>query len=156
MNNLNNKYSLNEIKQIISNKKIISIDFGLKRIGLATCDSMHISLAPLATLSFDDDIIHNLAKIITNEKIGVILIGIPVWNQNLNSDFFDNLNEFTSRLEEEIQLPILFYDEAFSSKRGMEYMVQLGKKRKDRQKKENLDKIAAAVILKSFLEETEG
>jgi hypothetical protein len=56
MDNLNNKYSFKRNKQIISGKKILSIDFGLKRIGLATCDTMHISTAPLTTLQFNEKI----------------------------------------------------------------------------------------------------
>jgi len=156
MNNLINKYSLNEIKQIISGKKILSVDFGLKRIGLAKCDAMHISLNPLVTLQFDENVNYNLAKIISDENIGIILIGIPIWHTNERRDFFDKMNEFVETLKKEINLPILFYDEAYSSKKGMEYMIQSGKKKKYRQQKENLDKFAAAVILKSFLEEIEN
>ena len=155
MNNLNNKYSLNEIKQIISGKKILSIDFGLKRIGIATCDAMHISTAPLTTLQFNEKIIQNLKKIIEDEKSNIIIIGIPIWKDE-NPDFFKNLTEFVNQIEKEIKLPIIFFDEAYSSKRGIEAMIDSGKKKKYRQKKENLDKFAAAVILKSFLEEVEG
>ncbi|HOV91948.1 MAG TPA: Holliday junction resolvase RuvX [Candidatus Kapabacteria bacterium] len=155
MDNLNNKYSLNEIKQIISGKKILSIDFGLKRIGLATCDTMHISTAPLTTLQFNEKIIQNLNKIVEGEKIEIVLVGLPKW-KNENTDFYRNLEELVDMIEKEIQLPIVFFDEAYSSKRGVELMVDSGKRKKYRKKKENLDKFAAAVILKSFLEELEG
>lgn len=156
MNNLINKYSLNEIKQIISGKKILSIDFGLKRIGLATCDTLHITTSPLATLQFNDTLIQNLIKIIGNEKIEVVLIGIPVWKNNDNTQFAEELNDFTKNLVDATQLPIVFFDESYSSKKGLESMVSIGKKKKFRRKKENLDKFAAAIILQSFLDEIEG
>lgn len=145
-----------EIKKLISGKKIAAIDYGAKRIGIATTDIFHISLNPLTTLENSDDIISKIVDLAKKNSIDMIVLGFPIRKGQLESLIQKEILEFKAKLEEKIDLPVIFHDESGSSIAASSNMVTSGVKKSDRREKGNIDRFAALNILKNFLEEYEG
>ena len=141
-----------EIAKIIKNKRLLGIDFGLARVGIAVTDELHISVAPKETLLFQkSDFWEKLIKIIEIERIGGIVIGIP-YEENEEHEMRNSIEEFITDLSDRIQIPIFYQDESFSSIQAVNLMLEIGTKKKKRTQKGTKDRIAAAIILQNFLE----
>ena len=150
------KITKEEIKKIISGKKIAAIDYGKKRIGIAVTDIFHISLNPLKTIeNSPDNIISEIVKTINENNIEVIVLGYPVWKEDTESSVQSEIIELRTKLNEELNLPVLLFDESYSSAAGSMTMVQSGVKKSKRAIKGNIDRFAALNILKNFLTEYE-
>jgi len=142
---------MNKIFEIIKNKRLLGIDFGLARVGIAVADELHISITPKETLLFQkSDFWENLLKIIEVERIGIIVVGIP-YSENEEHEMREPIENFISELNSKIDIPIFYQDETFSSRQAVNIMITNGKRKKQRATKGTTDKIAAAVILQDFL-----
>lgn len=146
----------NLTKDDIKNKKIASIDYGEKKVGIATTDVFHISFNPIATIKNDDSLINTLTAILKQEKVDMCIVGFPVRTNNLQSTIHQKINNFCVALELQSGLPCYLFDETLSSKTAKQNMALAGIPKKKRQVKSNLDKFAAMIILKNFIEEIEG
>jgi putative Holliday junction resolvase len=132
--------------------RIIGIDYGTKRVGLATTDPMQIVTSPLETVH-TQDIFDYLASYIKTEDVEEIVVGMPLKSDGSPTDSTPHVIGFIRKLKKLYpHIPIAEEDEAFTSKMAVEAMIAGGMKKKDRQKKENLDKLSATFILKSYLE----
>ena len=131
-------------------KRIISLDIGTKRIGVASCDALWISVNPITTiLRKQDDIARKeIMDICSKYQTKTILIGVP-YNMNGSLGFqAKNCLDFIKPLEKDYE--ILYQDERLSSSGAEEILRQKGKKyTKD---KKMVDMIAACVILQEYLE----
>jgi len=135
-------------------KRIIGIDYGLKRVGLAVCDELHIAITPLTVLSPDENgFWDNLLKIFYNEKVSAVVVGVPLRLDNEKTEVILKIEEFIGNLKEKTSMEILTFDESFSTHRSVETMISIGKKKKKRSKKGSKDLVAAAIILRDFLDE---
>jgi putative Holliday junction resolvase len=132
--------------------RIICIDYGGKRTGLAVTDSLQIIATGLTTIE-TKELIPFLKKYFLQEQVELILIGEP-----LNLD--DSATHATPLVHKAIQLlkkefpaiPIKTVDERFTSKMASQAMVQMGMKKKDRQVKGNIDRIAATIMLQEYMQ----
>jgi putative Holliday junction resolvase len=135
-------------------KVILSIDFGLKRVGLAITDPLHITITPLQTLNYNANNFWNqLLNIIVSKKVGEIVIGIPL-DTPADNELRQQLDFFIQKLGHSINqtdVSINLIDEAFTSKDAMELMITLGKKKKYRATKGTTDIYAACIILREYL-----
>jgi putative Holliday junction resolvase len=132
--------------------RIIGVDYGLKRIGLAVTDPLQIFASPLATVSpaefhaFIEDYIK------TNE-VDAFVIGYPVQMNNKPSESVIYINPFIKKLKKTYPLKTIYLaDERFTSQMALRTMIEGGVKKKDRQDKAMVDKISASIILQSFLD----
>ncbi len=133
--------------------RIICIDYGAKRTGIAVTDPLQIIASPLTTIA-TKDFIPFLKDYFSKEAVELILIGEP-----LNWD--DTATHATPLVEAAIKqltkkfpaIPIQKVDERNTSKMAAQAMIQMGMKKKDRQKKENKDMIAAAIMLQEYLQQ---
>ncbi|MEI6049303.1 MAG: Holliday junction resolvase RuvX [Bacteroidota bacterium] len=132
--------------------RIIAIDYGTKRIGLAVTDPLQIFASPLNTVSpkeFDRYIEDYLKK----EEVDAFVIGYPVQVNNQPSESVKYINPFIKKLKKTFpEKQIHLVDERFTSLMALRTMVAGGVKKKDRQDKSMVDKISASIILQSFLE----
>jgi putative Holliday junction resolvase len=132
--------------------RIIGIDYGLKRIGLAVTDPLQIFASPLITISpaeFDDFIVNYLR---TNE-IDAFVIGYPVQMNNQPSEYVVYINPFIKKLKKKYpEKHIFLADERFTSQMAFRTMIEGGVKKKNRQDKSIVDKISASIILQSYLD----
>ncbi len=132
--------------------RILAIDYGTKRIGLAVTDPLQIFASPLTTVSpkeFDSF----LETYLKTEVVDEFVIGYPVQMNNQASEAVRYINPFIKKLkktypEKEIHLA----DERFTSQMAFQTMIDGGVKKKDRQDKSIVDKISASIILQSFLD----
>lgn len=141
----------NNISDLIKGKRILAVDYGLKRIGTAITDEFHVTISPKELFINDDNFFDKFVKYINNENIGIIVIGIPMRNDNTETEIIREIKKFSDKINETTKKDVFLYDESFSSKEAVNVMVNIGKKKKKRSKKGEKDLIAAAVILKNFL-----
>lgn len=132
--------------------RIICIDYGGKRTGLAVTDPMQIIATALTTIP-SKELVSFLKNYMVTEPVELILIGEP-----LNLD--DSPTHGTPLVKEAIRfltkafptIPIQTVDERYSSKLAVRAMVDMGMKKKDRREKGNIDQIAATMLLQEFLQ----
>ena len=132
--------------------RIIGIDYGTSRIGLAVTDPMQIFASPLNTVSpedFDNFINGYLKK----EEVDAFVIGYPVQMNNKPSESVKYINPFIKKLKKTFpKMHIHLADERFTSHMALRTMIDGGVKKKGRQDKSMVDKISASIILQSFLD----
>ncbi len=132
--------------------RIIGIDYGTKRIGLAVTDPLQIFASPLDTVgpkSFFAYIEHYLES----EAIEAFVIGYPVQMNNKPSESVNQINPFIRQLEKAFPgKQIHLADERFTSQMAFRTMIDGGVKKSNRRDKSLVDKISASIILQSFLD----
>ena len=134
---------------------ILAIDYGTKRLGIAVSDSKGIVSTPLKTLTLTRnrdivDLIDEIKILIEEYKITTVLIGKP---QEFSSDYKINSNRietFANTLRKRISLNIVFSDESYSTSSAKDMIVSKGQHYKN--KKENIDSIAASIFLQEYLD----
>ena len=134
------------------NQKIVAIDYGRRRIGLASCDMYHITITPRFTVDINtEDKFTKIADFINKEEIRFVVIGIPERDDDKNKEFIDEIKIFAMKLKEITSVDIIEYDESFSTREATGTMINIGYRKKKRAEKSRKDMIAAAVILRNFL-----
>ncbi len=142
-----------DIKDNIKGNRLLGVDFGLKRVGLAVSDELGITTTPLDTLNYSkQDFWERLLSIINKQKAKACVVGMPFYEKETNSDINAALNNFIDLLRSKSGLDVYIFDESFSSKNAVETMITIDKPKKKRCQKGEKDKIAAALILRNFLD----
>jgi putative holliday junction resolvase len=132
--------------------RILGIDYGTKRIGLAITDPLRIFASPLKTVrtSEFDEFIKEYLK---TESIEEFVIGYPVTLNNKASESVRYINPFIKKIEKLFPgKPVHLVDERFTSGMALKTMIEGGVKKKKRQDKAMVDKISASIILQAFLD----
>jgi putative Holliday junction resolvase len=130
--------------------KLISIDYGIKRTGIAETDTLKIIASPRETV--DSYKLKDYLKLIcTKEDIEAIILGLPTHLDGNESEMSKKVLELKEWIEKELGKSVFLVDERFSSKMALDSMITMGTKKKDRKNKGNIDKISAAIILQDFL-----
>jgi|TARA_B100001093_G_scaffold59690_2_gene50419 putative Holliday junction resolvase len=133
-------------------KRILGIDYGIKRTGIAISDPLGIIASPLETVN-TVNLIDYLLKLIENEKISDLVIGLPLNSKNKLFDIEKEIKKFILKIKLKLpELNIERIDERFTSKIARNYINIYTEKQKTRRNKENLDKVSASLILQSYLE----
>jgi len=134
--------------------RILAIDYGTKRVGLAATDPLKIIASPLKTVH-SKDLIHFLSEYFRNEEVEAVVCGYPTNEEGEDTDATRHVNAFINLFRKKFPaMPLHLQDESFSSQEAMQAMINSGSKRKQRNKKSgNIDKISAAIILQQFLED---
>jgi putative Holliday junction resolvase len=136
--------------------RILAIDYGAKRTGLAVTDPSQIIASALETVP-TEKLLEFLKKYAQNEPIEAFVVGMP---KNLNGTSTDGtayVERFIIELKAAFsEIPVHLHDERFTSKMAVQTMIAGGMKKKDRQIKGNIDKISAVIILQSFMESKLG
>jgi len=132
--------------------RIIGIDYGKKRVGLAVTDPLKIFASPLITVNtqeFDSYI----EEYIKTEQIDGFVVGYAVKMNNTPSESVHYIEPFIRRLKKRFpDKPVYLEDERFTSKIALKTMIDGGLKKKQRQDKKIIDKISASLILQSWLD----
>lgn len=132
--------------------RILSIDYGGKRTGLAWTDELQISINPLQTVP-TTELESALKERLTGCGVTDVVFGLPTHSDGNLTSIGDKVIKLKVQLEGKYS-KVNFHtiDEAFTSKRARQMMVHLGVKKKQRQVKENVDKMSAVLILKEFID----
>jgi putative Holliday junction resolvase len=132
--------------------RILAIDFGLKRTGIAITDEANIIASPLTTVD-SKDLMTFLKETVAKSKVGTIVLGEPKRLNNEDSHITENVRMLKTVLEKEFPAQkIVLMDERFTSKMAFQSMIDSGMKKKQRQEKGTVDMISAAIILQSYME----
>lgn len=132
--------------------RILAIDYGTRRTGLAVTDPLQIIATALITVE-SKDAIKFLKEYTSKEVIESFVIGMPKTLLNEDSENAKHVRFFATQLEKEFPtIPLYYADERFTSSIAKQTMIDGGMKKKDRREKSNVDKISATLILQSFME----
>ncbi len=131
--------------------RILAMDYGEKRIGIAVTDEMQIIASGLTTVP-TKEIFEFLEKYVKEEKVELFLIGEPKQMNNTASESEKFIVPFINKLKNKLShIPIKRVDERFTSKMAFQTMIDSGLKKKQRQNKALVDEISATIILQSYL-----
>jgi putative holliday junction resolvase len=132
--------------------RILAIDYGKKRVGLAVTDPLKIIANSIKTVN-TTEIWQFLEDYTHREEVECIVVGYPTQMNNQPSESVIYINPFIEKLKIKYpQLKIELYDERFTSKLAFQTMIEGGVKKKNRQNKGMIDAISATIILQSYLE----
>lgn len=134
-------------------ERILAIDFGEKRIGLAISDPFKIFSIPLKTLSNNKNFWEHIKQIIIENNVFKIVLGYPLNENGTKSFITQKVEKFKDELEKKTKLAVTLYDERYSSEIAQNVIISTIKSKKKRQDKSLLDMRAAAVILQDYLNE---
>lgn len=135
--------------------KLMGLDYGRRRIGIAITDDSGNGIRGLTTIDRkkNPDSVSKLLSIIENEHPKLLVIGLPLDVDDADTVMSKEIRSFSRKLCESSGLPAHFIDESFSSKRAGELMMF--RKKKVRQDKGAIDRLAACLILERYREEQE-
>ncbi len=132
--------------------RVLSIDYGIKRTGLAVTDPLQIIARGLTTIT-SHQLIPFLKNYFLKETVELILIGEPKNLDDTATDATQIVKQVIQKLEKEFPLiPIKTVDERFTSKMASRAMIDMGMKKKQRRDKALVDEIAATILLQEYLE----
>ena len=132
--------------------RILSIDYGKKKTGIAVTDPMQIIANGLTTVE-TSKIWEFLADYLSKNEVERLIIGLPKQMNNEPSESMKYINPFVGRFKKLYpSIPVEFVDERFTSKLAFQAMIDGGLKKKERQNKALVDEISATIILQSYLE----
>ena len=132
--------------------RILAIDYGRKRTGIAVSDPLQIIASGLTTVP-THQLMDFLLNYIKQEQVECIIIGHPKQLNNEDSENMKNIVPFINRLKKILpDMPVQLVDERFTSVLAHQTMLAGGLKKQDRQNKALVDEISATIILQSYLE----
>jgi putative holliday junction resolvase len=132
--------------------RIISIDYGLKRTGLAVTDPLQIIATGLCTVE-TPQLMNFLKDYVSKEAVEKIIIGDPRNLDDSDTHITKDVALFISRLKKTFPaIEVIGVDERFTSKMASRAMIEMGMKKKDRRNKALVDEIAATMMLQEYLE----
>ena len=132
--------------------RLVAIDYGAKRVGLAVTDPLKIIATALDTLP-NSDILDYLLRYVQQEEVETFVVGKPQSLDGSDTQATPLVEAFVKKLEEKFpDIPIHLHDERFTSKMALNAMISGGTSKKYRKEKGNIDKISAVIILQSYME----
>jgi len=131
--------------------RILAIDYGTKRTGIAVTDELQIIASGLTTVE-TNSLIAFLTDYVKKESVEKIIVGLPKQMNNTASESEVHIQSFLKKLNKTLpDIPVVRVDERFTSKMAFQSMIDSGLKKKQRQNKALVDEISATLILQSYL-----
>lgn len=132
--------------------RILAIDYGQKRVGIAVTDAFQLIANGLTTVSINE-IMTFLEEYVAKESVELFVVGLPKQMNNKPSESMKYIEPFVNRLKKKFpDIDVQYVDERFTSALAHQTMIDGGLKKKDRQNKALVDQISATIILQSYLE----
>lgn len=130
--------------------RILAVDFGEKRIGLATCDQTGQVVTARETLTrrSDADAAREIARFCADEEVEAVVLGVPRSPEGVESSFADRVRSFGTRLSRELPVPVRYHEETLTSWEAQHTMPFLTR--------EEIDRQAAAILLTDYLSHKTG
>ncbi len=128
--------------------RLLGIDYGTKRIGLAASDELQIIASPFDTIPNNENLWNSLELLIQKNNICAFVVGVPLHDGD--NSFEPHVLGFLRKLKKTFNLPVYIQDESLSSKESRAFLISTGKRGK--KLKQNLDKFAAQAILNDFMQ----
>lgn len=133
--------------------RYLAIDYGTKRCGIAVSDPLRMISSPLDTVR-SDELMNFLVAYFQKEEIECVVVGKPLKEDNSPSESYIHVERFVHSFKKRFPgMRLEWEDERFTSRMASDSMVQAGMKKSARMRKENIDKVSAALILRSFMDQ---
>jgi len=136
----------------VNESRVMALDFGMKRIGIALSDSLKLFAYPHTTLPNDDKFYESLKSIINEKMISEIVLGIPTEIKASKTSVVKDIEKFKIELEKKFSLKVILWDESYTSSIAQQKILESVNKKQKRQNKGLLDMYSAAVILQEYLD----
>ena len=136
----------------VSKGRILAIDFGSKRVGLALSDISQFLASPLETVENKGYhfLVQEIVRIVYRENVKGILVGEPLHMDGSVSDMSKRARRLANKLKAAVPVPVLMWDERLTSQSAKDILIQTGKS--PSRQRHRIDQIAAAALLQSFLD----
>jgi len=132
--------------------RILAIDYGNKRCGLAVTDPGQMIATPMETVP-THELMNYLKAYFEKEEVELLVVGYPRQMDNSESESMKQIRFFVGAFKKRFkEIPVEWMDERFTSSLAMDAMVTGGMRKSERKVKGNVDRVSAALILQSFLE----
>ena len=131
--------------------RILALDYGTKRIGVALSDELGWTAQPLETFerrTLDRDVTH-IASLVVAHEVGQVILGFPLQLDGREGPAVQAMREFAARLEQQLSVPLVLWDERMTTKAAEDLLIAADVSRKKR--KGAVDRVAAAILLQSYL-----
>jgi putative holliday junction resolvase len=132
--------------------RIMCIDYGERRIGIALSDPLLTFAYPFITLKNDASFLLNLSKIIIEKKIIKVILGLPSERFKSSKELSQKVLKLKSEIETKNKIEVILWDEEYSSMIAKEKVIESVTKKSRRKEKDLLDRHSAAVILQEYLD----
>lgn len=134
--------------------RILAIDYGTKRVGIALTDPLKIIASPFATFDNDKLLIDKIVTLVKEKEVEKIIVGYPLNGDGSKTILSDTIEQFSKKIELLTSVMVELYDERYSSLIAGERIIQSVTKKSKRRDKSLVDKFSAAVILEEYLKES--
>lgn len=131
--------------------RILAIDYGKRRTGLAVTDELQLIAGGLTTVE-TNKLLDYLLDYVKREPVEKIIVGLPKQMNNMPSENMARIEPFVNRLRKLVDIPIEYYDERFTSQLAQKAILASGKGRMARRDKALVDEVSATIILQSYME----
>ena len=136
--------------------RILALDYGTKRIGVALSDELGWTAQPLETFerrTLDRDIAH-IASLVKSHEVGKVVLGFPLQLDGRQGPAIHAMRQFAAKMEQVLSIPIVLWDERMTTKAAEDLLIAADVSRKKR--KGTVDRVAAAMLLQSYLASLES
>ncbi|MEZ4845655.1 MAG: Holliday junction resolvase RuvX [Bdellovibrionota bacterium] len=130
--------------------RIIGIDYGQKRVGVAMSDPLGITSQPLPFIPNDKNMFPQLKKLVEENQVQEIVVGLPITMKGTSSEMTIEAEKFAEDLKKHVSIPVILQDERLSTMESEKLLISADVSRKKR--KEVRDSMAASIILQDYLE----
>lgn len=130
--------------------RILGIDYGEKRIGLALTDEFSIIAHPIEPVARDGTELKEINRLVEQNKVAKIIVGLPLNLDGTAGIAAGKVQEFAEKLKEEVKLPVEFWDERMTTKEVEKMLIEFDISRKKR--RDIRDSLCACVVLRTYLE----
>ena len=137
---------------MIQSGRILALDYGTKKVGVAPTDPLQITASPYTTIRYEErsELLSQLRELIADRDVVEIVIGVPVGLGGKDTKFTTTVRKFIDWFREQVTQPVHMIDERFSSAEAKETLIQMGVK--TGHNKEKVDAMAAAHLLRFYLD----
>ena len=140
------------IPYLCSMGRLLAIDYGAKRTGIAVTDPLQLIATALETVP-SHEMLKFLKAYVAREVVDAFIIGLPKGLDGNDTDNTPRVRRFVTHLQNALpDIPVYWHDERFTSVMALQTMIANGSTKKDRRVKGNIDKVSAAIILQSYME----
>ncbi len=132
--------------------RILALDYGARKVGVAASDVLRITAAPVGTIRYKSkpDLLQQLFRHIEDREIAEVVVGVPYTMDGGRSQFTDEVIEFVEWLTRQLDIPVRTIDERLSTHRAKNTLIEMGVK--TGHQKEKVDAMAASHLLRDYLD----
>ncbi|HLA69670.1 MAG TPA: Holliday junction resolvase RuvX [Bacteroidota bacterium] len=135
--------------------RVLGIDYGTRRVGLALSDPLRILATSYGALLNTPELFERIKEVITKEQIILVVVGLPLSLSGKKTSKALEVESFVEMVRSRCHIEVVSWDERFTTSMAQQSLLTMGTKRKDRRRKDGrVDSMAAAIMLQGFLDST--